>query len=244
MQPHNRAKLLDLYNDIYEQERIPDHFNEALVVQIYKPAKIPEHFASYRPIALLNVTYKIYAKMLQGRLRSTLDHKLVEFQFGYRQGKSTAEPILIARRTQELAERHGKPLHTLALDYSKAFDSIPHKSLSESLYRCGTPRRLTSLVERVYENPRFRIKLPEGISSEKSQDIGIRQGCPLSPYLYIIATSCLIQDLFRDFRNTDIPTPMGATYPVLLFADDTLRVTLISRHSRTNDHAAITYNCT
>ena len=94
IQPHNKAKLLDLYNQIYDEERIPDHFNEALVVQIHKPGEIPEHFANYRPIAFLNTTYKIFAKMLQERLRSTLDHKIVEFQFGYRQRKSTAEPSL------------------------------------------------------------------------------------------------------------------------------------------------------
>ena len=39
MSPLNRGKLLGLYNEIYEQERIPDHFNEATVVQIYETGK-------------------------------------------------------------------------------------------------------------------------------------------------------------------------------------------------------------
>ena len=74
---HNRTRLLTLYNDIYLHEKIPEHFNEALVVQIYKSGKIPENYSSYRPIALLNVTYKILAKMLQERLRQELDHRIV-----------------------------------------------------------------------------------------------------------------------------------------------------------------------
>ena len=225
MMPTNRERLLKLYNEIYDKEEIPDHFSEALVVQIYKPGKIPEHFASYRTIALLNITYKIYAKMLQERLRNILDHRIVEFQFGYRQGKSTAEPIFIARRTQEFAERHGNTLYMLALDYSKAFDSIPHVKLSESLLRYGVPKKLITLVDCIYKHPRFRIKLPEGISTEKTQDVGIRQGCPLSPYLYIIATSCLMEDLLVDFRKEYNSTPMGAAHPFLLFSDDTLLLT-------------------
>ena len=55
----NRERLLDLYNNIYETETIPDHFNEALVVQLYKNGKTPKLYSSYRPIALLNVTYKL-----------------------------------------------------------------------------------------------------------------------------------------------------------------------------------------
>ena len=106
-------------------EIFPDHFNEALVVQIYKAGKTPENYASYRPIALLNATYKILAKLLQNRLKEALDDRIVDFQYGYRQARSTAEPIFIARRVQEIAERHGLQLYLLALDYSKAFDSIP-----------------------------------------------------------------------------------------------------------------------
>ena len=74
----------------------------------------------------------------------------------------------------------------------------------------------------IYTSPRFRIKIPEGISDELDQEIGIRQGCPLSPYLYIIATSCQMTDLLRDIQDLEIELPRGARYPTLLFADDTL----------------------
>ena len=151
------------------------------MVQIYKNGKTPELYSSYRPIALLNVTYKIFAKLLQNRLRETLDDRIVDFQYGYKKGRSTAEPIFIARRVQELAERNGLPLYLLALDYSKAFDCIPHPKLIECLHRMGAPIKLTALVAAIYRDPRFRITIQEGISDEHNQEIGIRQGCPLPP---------------------------------------------------------------
>ena len=151
----NRTRLLELYNQIYDEEHIPEHFNEAHVVQIYKPGKPPEEYSSYRPIALLNITYKILAKMVQERLRASIDDKIVPFQYGYRRGKSTAEPIFIARRTQDLAERAGTPLYLLALDCSKAFDSIPHDKLLESLRRKGASEKNIALVAAIYHHPQF-----------------------------------------------------------------------------------------
>ena len=148
--------------------------------------------------------------------------ELYLFQFGYRRGKSTSEPIFIARRAQEIAERHGHQLYLLALDYSKAFDSIPHYKLAESLHRTGASKKNIALVEAIYKNPKFRIKIPEGISEEHQQVIGIRQGCPLSPYLYIVATSCLMNDFLIDYQKKIDHIPEGLKYPTLLFADDTL----------------------
>ena len=219
---HNRTGLLQPYNDIYNTETIPDHFNETMVVQIYKTGKTPELYSSYRPIALLNITYKILAKLTQKRLRDAQDDRIVDFQYGYRRGRSTAEPIFIAHRIQELAERHGTQLYMLALDYSKAFDCIPHEKFLECLIRMGAPTKMISLVQAIYTSPKFRIKIPEGISDEFHQEIGIRQGCPLSPYLYIIATSCQMTDLLKDFEKLDIEPPTGASHPALLSADDTL----------------------
>ena len=118
----------------------------------------------------------------------------------------------------------------LALDYSKAFDSIPHRKLTESLNRMGASRKNIALINSIYRDPRFRIKIPEGISTEHTQDIGIRQGCPLSPYLYIIATSCLMQDFLSDYNHQINMPPDGTIYPTLLFADDTLLLTKTAKH--------------
>ena len=86
----------------------------------------------------------------------------------------------------------------------------------------GASNKNIALIAAIYHHPKFRIKIPEGISEEKQQDVGIRQGCPLSPYLYIISTSCLMLDLLKDLGKENLNPPLGTEYPTLLFADDTL----------------------
>eukprot|EP00971_Amphidinium_carterae_P219105 4349618-Amphidinium_carterae.1 len=63
--------------------------------------------------------------MLHTRLQ-LLDPYIVPFQYGVRTGRSTSNAVYIARRVQDLA---GSTLYMLALDFAKAFDSLPHSTL-------------------------------------------------------------------------------------------------------------------
>ena len=72
--------------------------------------------ANYRPTSLLNTIYKLYAAILQKRLAAGLDEKLWETQYSFRKKRSTAQPILITRRLQDLAEASGNKLFLVFLD--------------------------------------------------------------------------------------------------------------------------------
>ena len=85
-----RDKLLTMCNNLWGREDLPHTLNESTIAAIYKTGKDPREYANYRPIALLNVTCKLLAKMLQIRLLEILDSQLVPQQFGFRPGKSTA----------------------------------------------------------------------------------------------------------------------------------------------------------
>ena len=69
--------------------------------------------ANYRPISLLNTTYKVYAAMIQKRLATTFDHTLRPHQFGFRASKGTRHPLFILRRAMEWSILTDKPLHLL-----------------------------------------------------------------------------------------------------------------------------------
>ena len=112
MKPLHRGKLLGLYTRYTRRNKSQNTSTRPWWSKSTNREKIPEHYASFRPIALLNVMYKMHAKMLQERLRTSIDARIVEVQFGYRQGKSTAEHIFVAQESTRTGGKTRKtPIH-------------------------------------------------------------------------------------------------------------------------------------
>ena len=97
---------------------------------------------SYRPIALLNVIYKLLASIIQTRISSKMDGTLDENQYGCRKGKSTAQPLFTLRRTQETQEEAALEGHLLLLDWEKAFDKVPQDRMIKAIGRLGIPSKI------------------------------------------------------------------------------------------------------
>eukprot|EP00973_Karenia_brevis_P048119 6678210-Karenia_brevis.AAC.1 len=75
-------------------------------------------------------------------------------------------------------------MHMALLDWEKAFDRVYHEKLFESLRRCRIPEKMVNVIKSLYENPTFEVEINRIKSTKKRQQRGIRQGCPLSPYLF------------------------------------------------------------
>ncbi len=72
------------------------------------------------------------------------------------------------------------------IDLEKAFDKIDQTQLVGALKRFKIPDAMTNVMASLYENPQFRSNQEFDKSASRGQASGIRQGCPLSPYLCII----------------------------------------------------------
>ena len=81
------------------------------------------------------------------------------------------------------------------LDWEKAFDKVFQDELINAVRRMNIPEKVLNILKTFYENPRFRIKDRQGKSSWRKQRTGIRQGCPLSPYLFVIFMTVLFSDV-------------------------------------------------
>ena len=119
---------------MWAEEKIPTDFTQAEVVSIYKKRneELPQN---YKPISLLNTSYKILTKIYPTRISNAIDSQLHDTQFGFRKGRSTSEPLFCVRRFQDLGEAGLENIILIFLDWEKAFDKVSHTKLFESLER-------------------------------------------------------------------------------------------------------------
>ena len=222
--------LLHFFNNCFISTTIPTEWYHSRLAAIPKPkTKDPLSVASFRPICLSQTCYKLYAGMLKGRLEGCIEDRIRNFQFGFRRNRSTSQPIHVIRRIIELFERSTDALHLLFLDWRKAFDSVFRSAIASSLLRLGVPEPLLNAVMSLYVESTFEICDKFGTTVSYTQSRGIRQGCPISPYIFNIVLTVLLHDVEQDYIriNGTSPWVYSANQPLwdVEYADDTVLIT-------------------
>ena len=208
----------------WSTKEVPTAWHTARVAAIHKKGD-ESKCENYRPISLLQIGYKLFASIMLARLMDAgSDQRIWTSQYGFRPHKGTSDAILIARRVIEdaWACRDGSCL-VLALDWAKAFDSVSTDALLLALRRFGVPSDYIDMVSAIYRNRVFSVRDAGKDSGQHRQHSGISQGCPLSPYLFVIVMTMLMKDA-RDRLTGELGvtlTPDMLTND-LLYADDML----------------------
>ena len=90
---------------------------------------------------------------------------------------------------------------------------------------------MVNISKSIYKEPSFQVIYEEEISEEQKQETGIRQGCPLSPYLFILVMTVMFEDIHRKLGTSLDCSNLGLTrrgkveglnFSESLYADDTL----------------------
>lgn len=164
----------------------------AVAVSIYKKDNL-SFLASYRSISRLNSCYKIMAAVIKERLDSGHDAWIYSRQYGIRKHRSRAQTIFLARHFQDIAEKLNARCTLGLLKWKKGFDRTSQNTLIEILHRLKVPQKLSNLIKYFYNDPQFKIFTGNLELMWRLQCSGIRQGCPLCPYLLILVMGTLFR---------------------------------------------------
>ena len=188
------------------KRRVPKEWKMAVVVSFYKGKGNDQDPASYRPISLLPVLYKLYTTILQHRLASELDSYIRPTQYGFRSARGTRHALFLVRRIQYWSRALSKPMHMPFLDWKQAFDTLDHPALIKGLQRWNIHPGYIEIIQDFYTSPEFSIMGMNGQVATGAVSSGIRQGFPLSPYLFILILSLILEDTELRLIKQGTPT--------------------------------------
>ncbi|GKE50488.1 putative RNA-directed DNA polymerase, eukaryota, reverse transcriptase zinc-binding domain protein, partial [Tanacetum coccineum] len=213
---------------------IPRGCNSSFISLIPK-VDDPLVVSDFRPISLIGCQYKIIAKILANRLSKVVSSVVGDVQMAYIRGRQIIDGSLMVDEIIAWDKKHKKCLMFFKVDFEKAFDSLSWSFLFSVLEQMGFSSKWINWISSCLNSGFASVLVNGSPTKEFKIERGLRQGDPLSPFLFILAIEALNVALFEATNNNVFHGIYVGNDKVhishLQFADDAL---IIGEWSRTN----------
>lgn len=171
------------YNVVMFHGVVLSNFAKSRTVLIPK-ARHPSKPDEYRPISIASVVGRQLHRIFANRLTAVLRNN--DQQMAFRRGiDGTSNNLAIYRTIIEDARNAGKDIHVVSMDLQRAFPSVSHSALIETLSKLGCPTVCLNYLAQLYSKAKTYLELPSGkVSTCIRIRQGVLQGDPLSPCLF------------------------------------------------------------
>ena len=159
-----------------------------------------ENVSNYRPICSLPTLYKLFSTILYGRLYPVLDQKQAEDQAGFRKSYQTTDHFATYRLIEQKCHEWGIKMWTATVDFTKAFDSISHKSVWDALKSCNIDHAYISFLKKIYRDQKGSVQTDEESNIFDIQK-GTKQGDPLSSLLFNTVLQYSLKDEIQRWQK-------------------------------------------
>jgi hypothetical protein len=188
----------------------------------------PEYVHQFRPISLCNTNYKIVSKVIVERLKECIAELISPFQTGFVPGRNIHENIIVAREMMHsMNKMNGKKgAFAIKVDLAKAYDKISWEFIWRILMEIKIPKEIINIIMHAVSSVTTNVKWNGARAEYFKPRRGIRQGDPISPYLFVLCMDKLSHLILQSVSEGKwIGIKAGRRGPMvshLIFADDLL----------------------
>jgi hypothetical protein len=211
--------VLKLFNEILQSGEVVPEWVMGLIVPIYKKGSKLDP-SNYRGITLMSCLGKLFLSILNARLLLFTQNQniLAENQLGFVPGNRTSDAhIIINNLVKKICHNSNSKIYGCFVDFKKAFDSVPRDILLKKLANYGIKGKFFNIVRNIYTSDKSCIKLNNSRSNSFDLNLGVRQGCILSPLLFNI----FLCDLCKKLQTLEGKLVLDSTsVNSLVWADD------------------------
>ncbi|MBM6549315.1 reverse transcriptase family protein [Streptococcus dysgalactiae subsp. equisimilis] len=194
-------------------------WGESTVIPIFKKG-LRNHCANHRGISLIPVAPKLLASVILRRLSKTREEHIREEQAGFRAGRGCVDEIFTLRQILEHRHSFQRPTIIVFLDIRAAFDSVDRSALWNCLLRNGVPEKYVSILKALYAHTSGRVRAYGQLSPSFAVSSGVRQGCPISPFLFNFAIDDVLHNAISGLSDGGVELLPGNRVTDLEYADD------------------------
>eukprot|EP00253_Pinus_taeda_P033267 PITA_33267 len=194
-----KKDLAKMLRGIQRKGKMGGFTNSTFLALIPKENR-PISFSRFRPISLCNSSYKIFTKIIASRLQPLLPSLISENQGGFLSNRQIHDSITLVQEAIHSSITRQEKGFVLKLDLANAFDRVRHSFLFAVLRKMGFNSAFISTIAACISGP-WISPLINGCPCEAFQSSrGLRQGCPLSPYLFILMVESFSRALDHNRR--------------------------------------------
>ena len=165
--------------------KLTKHQNEGMIRLIPKESNI-EHLEGWRPITLLNVDYKIIAKILANRMKKVMKNVISIEQYCGVEGRSIISCNNRMRDIISYCDKEKKDVAIMSLDWQKAFDRVDQIFLFKIMEKMEFPDTFIKWIKMLYLDCKSSVLINNRTTNKFDVKKSVRQGCPLAMLLYVI----------------------------------------------------------
>ena len=182
---------------------LPADFNWAYLALLPKVEKKHISAGETRPLSLGNTDAKLLASALQSRFAQGMDAYISKEQSGFMPGRTIVGSVATTEAAMIKASLTQSRAAALFFDFTAAFPSVSHTFLWSALRAAGIPTAIIRAIQTLYADNHHWVRLKGGTLRSVTIFSGVKQGCPLSPTLFILAGEAILQCLRQHLGPRD-----------------------------------------